>query len=246
MAVLAVDPTSQRSGGSILGDKTRMASLSMSRDAFVRPSPTSGTLGGVARRTRETMLLVEAAGFDVVIVETVGVGQSETTVAGMVDIFVVLLLPGGGDELQGIKKGVIELADLIAINKADGDNRTNAERTAADYQGAINLLTPRSADWTPPVLTVSGLANQGLDKLWNEITKHDALMTKTGERVRRRSEQSVTWMDELLQDQVLSRLLASDSSQAALADARDAVRSGRITPQRGVEAVLLASGLDIQ
>ncbi len=161
VAVLAVDPTSRRTGGSILGDKTRMQRLATSDHAFIRPSPTSGTLGGVARRTRETMLLVEAAGYDVVIVETVGVGQSETAVAEMVDFFLVLLLAGGGDDLQGIKKGIIEIADMVVINKADGDNATRATRSAAEYQGALGLLTPASPSWHPPVMTMSGRDNTG-------------------------------------------------------------------------------------
>src|SRR6476620_3884493 len=172
VAVLAVDPTSTRSGGSILGDKTRMTRLSQSPAAFIRPSPTSGTLGGVARRTREAMALVEAAGFDVVIVETVGVGQSEVAVAGMVDFFLVLLLAGGGDDLQGIKKGIIEIADMIAINKADGDNVIRAERAAAEYRAALQILTPQSATWSPPVLTGSGRDNGGLDALWAKIAEH--------------------------------------------------------------------------
>ena len=167
VAVLAIDPTSKRTGGAILGDKTRMARLSQSRQAFIRPSPTSGTLGGVARRTRETMSLVEAAGFDIVIVETVGVGQSETTVADMVDFFLVLLLAGAGDELQGIKRGVIELADMIAVTKSDGDNIERAGRAAAELRGALNILTPRDQDWTPSVLTISAQEDRGLDNLWD-------------------------------------------------------------------------------
>ncbi|MBU2532753.1 MAG: methylmalonyl Co-A mutase-associated GTPase MeaB, partial [Alphaproteobacteria bacterium] len=186
VAVLAVDPTSTRSGGSILGDKTRMNRLAVHPNAYVRPSPTSGTLGGVAKKTRETMALVEAAGFDIVIVETVGVGQSEVTVADMVDIFLVLLLPGGGDELQGIKKGIIEIADLIAINKADGDNRKRAERSAAEYRAALTLLTPTSTNWQPPVIAISGLANEGLDELWNQIQSHRDRLTATGEFLSRR------------------------------------------------------------
>ena len=161
VAVLAVDPSSTRTGGSILGDKTRMARLSADPNAFIRPSPTSGTLGGVAAKTRETMLLCEAAGFDVVLVETVGVGQSETAVAELTDFFLVLMLPGAGDELQGIKKGVLELADMIAVNKADGDNAARASAAAAEYRAALQILTPASPDWSPPVVTVSGLAGRG-------------------------------------------------------------------------------------
>src|SRR5262245_34059267 len=198
VAVLAVDPTSTRSGGSILGDKTRMTELAQNRAAFIRPSPTSGTLGGVARKTREAMALVEAAGFDVVIVETVGVGQSEVAVAGMVDFFLVLLLAGGGDDLQGIKKGIIELADMIAINKADGANVEAANRAANEYQGALHILTPSSPSWQPPVLTVSGRDNVGLDALWERIEEHARIMKASGERTERRRRQAVTWMREML------------------------------------------------
>lgn len=243
IAVLAVDPTSQRSGGSILGDKTRMSKLSIDRSAFIRPSPTSGTLGGVARRTRETMTLVEAAGFDIVLVETVGVGQSETTVADMVDIFVVLLLPGGGDDLQGIKKGVIELADLVAINKADGDNKRRAERTAGDYRSALTLLTPVEADWRPPVLTMSGLENEGLTQLWHEIDKHQTLMQKTGARARRRARQALSWMDDLLGDEMWQRLVHSERAKPLYENLRDQVRRGDIAPGRAVDRLLEKLGL---
>lgn len=243
VAVLAVDPTSKRSGGSILGDKTRMAQLSVDNRAFVRPSPTSGTLGGVTRRTRETMVLVEAAGFDVVIVETVGVGQSETAVADMVDIFVVLLLPGGGDDLQGIKKGVIELAELVAINKADGEMRARAERTAADYRAALHLLQPAHPDWTPPVLTMSGLTNDGLDQLWQHIAQHQALMHRTGSHAARRRAQAVAWMDELLGDTMRERLLGQDAVRDAHRAARADVAAGTLAPGRAVDRILEAAGL---
>jgi LAO/AO transport system kinase len=191
VAVLAVDPTSTRSGGSILGDKTRMVRLAQSRSAFIRPSPTSGTLGGVARKTRETMLLVEAAGFDVVIVETVGVGQSEVAVAAMVDFFLVLLLAGGGDDLQGIKRGIIEVADMIAITKADGDNVARARKAAATYQSALGIITPTSPGWVPPVLTISAQDDRGLDELWAKILDHRERMTATGEFQARRGAQAV-------------------------------------------------------
>ena len=169
MAVLAVDPSSTRSGGSVLGDKTRMPRLAQDAKAFVRPSPTSGTLGGVTRKTRETMALCEAAGFDVILVETVGVGQSETAVAEMVDFFLALMLPGAGDELQGIKKGLVEIADMIAVNKADGDNVERANAAASVYRAALNIITPTSPNWTPPVVTISGKDNVGLDALWGGI-----------------------------------------------------------------------------
>ena len=163
--MLAVDPSSTRTGGSILGDKTRMARLAVDPNAFVRPSPSSGTLGGVAAKTRETMLLCEAAGYDVILVETVGIGQSETAVADMSDFFLALMLPGAGDELQGIKKGVVELADMIAVNKADGDNVKRARAAAAEYRAALHILTPRSPNWTPPVVTYSALTGDGIAEL---------------------------------------------------------------------------------
>src|SRR5205823_4973228 len=206
VAVLAVDPTSTRSGGSILGDKTRMTRLAQSRSAFIRPSPTSGTLGGVARKTREAMALVEAAGFDVVIVETVGVGQSEVAVAGMVDFFLVLLLAGGGDDLQGIKRGIVEIADMIAITKADGDNVARTLRAAAVYQGALAILTPLSPSWAPPVLRVSAAENRGLDEMWAGIVEHRARLTATGELAGRRGAQAVAWMEELLREHMLAAL----------------------------------------
>lgn len=243
VAVLAVDPTSRRTGGSILGDKTRMTRLSASDRAFIRPSPTSGTLGGVTRRTRETMLLVEAAGFDVVIVETVGVGQSETAVADMVDFFLVLMLAGGGDELQGIKKGVIEIADMIAINKADGDNLKGARRTAADYQSALNILTPKSANWTPPVIVVSALENRGLDLLWEKIAEHQARMAASGELLARRQAQSVAWMHDMLQERLLAELKSREGAEDRIAELEDDVRQGRITAPTAVERIIGLIGL---
>ncbi len=238
VAVLAIDPTSKRTGGSILGDKTRMARLAVHPQAFIRPSPTSGTLGGVARKTRETMALVEAAGFDVVIVETVGVGQSEVTVAEMVDFFLVLLIPGGGDELQGIKKGIIEIADMIAINKADGDNVARARRSAADYKGALNLLMPASQTWKPPVLTISGLENVGLDALWANVERHRDLTTASGERDARRSAQAVAWMRDMLTEQLMARALAKPDVAGRLAAAEAEVAAGRLLPTRAVDDVL--------
>src|SRR5450631_152936 len=186
VAVLAVDPSSSRTGGSILGDKTRMAQLASDPNAFVRPSPSSGTLGGVAAKTRETMLLCEAAGYDVLIVETVGVGQSETTVADMTDFFLVLMVAGAGDELQGIKKGIVEIADMIAVNKADGDNIARAKLAAADYRGALHILAPRSPTWSPPVATYSALTEKGIDGLWAQVLAHKEKMTGSGELAARR------------------------------------------------------------
>src|SRR6201993_3945719 len=186
VAVLAVDPSSARTGGSILGDKTRMARLAVSDQAFIRPSPSSGTLGGVAAKTREAMLLCEAAGFDVILVETVGIGQSETAVADMKDFLLALMLPGAGDELQGIKKGLVELADMIAINKADGDNIKRANLAAADYRSALHILQPRSEHWQPPVVTYSALTGAGIAGLWQKIVDHRNAMTASGDFAARR------------------------------------------------------------
>jgi LAO/AO transport system kinase len=238
VAVLAVDPTSRRTGGSILGDKTRMQRLSQSREAFIRPSPTSGTLGGVARRTRETMALCEAAGFDVIIVETVGVGQSETAVSEMVDFFLVLLLPGGGDDLQGIKKGVVEIADMIAINKSDGDNMDRASRAAAEYRAALHILTPISLSWSPPVVRISGLTNLGLDEMWAKIREHRRIMMGTGEFEARRRQQAVSAMQDLLTDRMLQSLKANPRVAERLPQLEADVRAGHMTPAFAVEEVL--------
>jgi LAO/AO transport system kinase len=243
VAVLAVDPTSKRTGGSILGDKTRMNDLAQSLQAFIRPSPTSGTLGGVTRKTRETMALVEAAGFDVIIVETVGVGQSEVAVADMVDFFLVLLLAGGGDDLQGIKKGIIELADMIAINKADGDNVARAERSASDYRNAIAIFTPKGAPWVPPVLTISGRDNRGLDQLWQRIEEHRDLMSASGERAARRQRQAVEWMRDMLGDRLMASLKANPKVAARLPRLEDDVRNGRLLPSLAVDQILALIGL---
>jgi len=243
VAVLAVDPTSRRTGGSILGDKTRMNRLAQTPNAFIRPSPTSGTLGGVTRKTRETMALCEAAGFDVIIVETVGVGQSETAVADMVDFFLVLLLAGGGDDLQGIKKGVIEIADMIAINKADGDNVTRAGRAASEYQAALTIFTPKDAAWFPPVLTISGRENIGLDKLWSKILEHRATMSAAGEYQARRQRQAVAWMRDMLHDRLMAALHANPDVAARLPSLEAAVRDGKLLPTLAVDDVLALMGL---
>ena len=243
VAVLAVDPSSPRSGGSILGDKTRMARLAQSRSAFIRPSPTSGTLGGVARKTRESMALLEAAGFDIVIVETVGVGQSEVAVAGMVDFFLVLLLAGGGDDLQGIKRGIVEIADLIAITKADGDNVVRARRAQATYQGALSILAPATSGWVAPVLTISAQENRGLDALWEKIIEHREAMTASGVFAARRGAQAVGWMRDLLQERLLSALAADARVAARLAELEGEVRSGRRTPALAVAELVAMIGL---
>jgi LAO/AO transport system kinase len=238
VAVLAVDPSSTRTGGSILGDKTRMERLSRDERAFIRPSPSSGALGGVARATRETMALCEAAGFDVIIVETVGVGQSETAVAGMVDFFLVLLQPGAGDELQGIKKGVAELADMIVINKADGGAEARARITAADYRAALHMLTPRSPHWRPPVITISAIKNIGLDEMWKNVAAHREAMTAAGAFEERRAAQAVQWMHEMIDEGLRSRAKADARIAARLAALETAVREGRTTPGLAADEIL--------
>jgi LAO/AO transport system kinase len=200
VAVLAVDPSSKRSGGSVLADKTRMEKLSVEENAFIRPSPSGGTLGGVARKTRETMIICEAAGFDVVIVETVGVGQSETTVASMVDFFLVLMIAGAGDEIQGIKKGILELADAIAVNKADGDNVKKAEVARKQYETAIHYLAPSLPIWTPPVLTCSALEMIGIEEIWQTVLEHREKFMETGELEANRRKQAVDWMWSLVKE----------------------------------------------
>ena len=225
VAVLAVDPSSARTGGSILGDKTRMARLSASDSAYIRPSPASGTLGGVAAKTREAMLLCEASGFDVVLVETVGIGQSETAVCDMTDFFLALMLPGAGDELQGIKKGLVELADMIAVNKADGDNIKRANLAAAEYRGALHILSPRSEHWHPPVLTYSALTGTGIDALWQKILDHRTAMNASGEFAARRRQQQMKWMWSMLEQRMMARLRA-DAVDAHKSE-KDRNRSGR-------------------
>jgi LAO/AO transport system kinase len=240
VAVLAVDPSSQRSGGSILGDKTRMARLANDADAFIRPSPTGGTVGGVAAKTRECMLLCEAAGYDVVLVETVGVGQSETAVADMTDFFLVLMLPGGGDELQGLKKGILELADMLAVTKADGDNRARAKAAAAEYGAAFNILAPRSPHWTPPVVTCSALAEEGIDTIWNAVTDHRARLRAAGEFDARRREQQVKWMWTMLEERLLRRLHGDEMLRARLPALEAEVASGALSPGLAVEEIAAA------
>jgi LAO/AO transport system kinase len=237
VAVLAVDPSSARTGGSILGDKTRMAMLSAEDNAFIRPSPSSGTLGGVAAKTREAMLLCEAAGFDVVLVETVGIGQSETAVCDMTDFFLALMLPGGGDELQGIKKGLIELADMIAINKADGDNLKRANITAGDYRGALHILTPRSEHWHPPVVTYSALANTGIEELWQKILEHRTAMNASGDFAERRREQQVKWMWTMLEQRLMARLRADPALRGKVKAIEREVADASLTPAVAAEQI---------
>jgi LAO/AO transport system kinase len=236
VAVLAVDPSSARTGGSILGDKTRMARLSNSDAAFIRPSPSSGTLGGVAK-TREAMLLCEAAGFDVVLVETVGIGQSETAVCDMTDFFLALMLPGAGDELQGIKKGLVELADMIAINKADGDNIKRANMAAAEYRSALHILNPRSQHWHPPVVTYSALTGTGMDALWQKVVDHRTAMNASGEFASRRREQQVKWMWSMLESRMMVRLRSDAAIRAKVKKTEADVADGRITPALAAEQI---------
>jgi LAO/AO transport system kinase len=243
VAVLAVDPSSTRTGGSILGDKTRMAKLAVDPNAFIRPSPTSGTLGGVAAKTRETMLVCEAAGYDVVLVETVGVGQSETAVADMTDFFLVLMVAGAGDELQGLKKGIVELADMIAINKADGDNIARANLAAADYRAALNILVPRSPTWSPPVVTYSALTGKGIAELWGRIVEHKEKMTASGELAARRREQQVKWMWTMLEERLTARLRGDAAVRAKLRQAEAAVADGKLAPTLAVEQIAQLLGV---
>jgi LAO/AO transport system kinase len=237
VAVLAVDPSSARTGGSILGDKTRMARLSASDHAYIRPSPASGTLGGVAAKTREAMLLCEAAGFDVILVETVGIGQSETAVCDMTDFFLALMLPGAGDELQGIKKGLVELADMIAINKADGDNVKRANLAAAEYRGALHILSPRSEHWHPPVVTYSALTGSGIDMLWQTILDHRTAMNASGEFAARRQQQQVKWMWSMLEQRMMARLRADASVRSKVKRIEAEVASGRVSPALAAEQI---------
>ncbi len=238
VAVLAVDPSSPRSGGSILGDKTRMEELSRDERAFIRPSPSGGTLGGVARRTREALLACEAAGFDVIIVETVGVGQSETAVADMVDIFLLLLVPGGGDELQGIKKGIVEIADLVVVNKADGDLAAAAERAARDYQNALHLLRPTSPHWSPPVLRCSALAGMGIDQVWAGVARYRQVMGEAGALAARRTGQARAWMWNEVAENLMLRFRGHAGVTALLPEVEAKVAAGAITPTSAAQALL--------
>ncbi|MBX5486636.1 MAG: methylmalonyl Co-A mutase-associated GTPase MeaB [Mycolicibacterium hassiacum] len=241
VAVLAVDPSSTRSGGSILGDKTRMARLAVHPDAYVRPSPTAGTLGGVAKATRETIVLVEAAGYDVVLVETVGVGQSEVTVAEMVDTFVFLTLARTGDQLQGIKKGVLELADIIVVNKADGEHALEARKAARELTGAIRLIYPRETLWRPPVLTMSALEGTGLAELWDTVLKHRQVLMDAGEFEARRRTQQVKWMWSMVREAVLDRLLSNPAVTEIRAEVERKVRDGELTPTLAAQQLLDAA-----
>ncbi len=230
VAVLAVDPSSTLSHGSIMADKTRMEKLSIEPDAFIRPSPSGGTLGGVASKTRETMIACEASGFDVLIVETVGVGQSETTVASMVDFFLVLMISGAGDEIQGIKKGVLELADAVAVNKADGDNIAKAKRARKEYESALHLLRPETRTWAAPVLICSSLKMKGIDNIWETVLDHRKKFTETGELEEKRKKQSVAWMKALLEEGIKEWFYRKNDFRKSLKKLIRDVEKGSVSP----------------
>lgn len=238
VAVLAVDPSSTRTGGSILGDKTRMGELTKQENAFVRPSPTGGTLGGVARRTREAMLLCEAGGFDVVLVETVGVGQSEVTVEGMVDCFLLVLAPGGGDELQGIKRGIMELADLVVVNKADGDLAKVASVAASEYANALRLVRSKTPAWTPRVVLVSALEGRGVSECWEAVEEHHRALEDAGDLVSRRSEQAKAWMWSEISAALVEHVREQPASAELTAKLEAEVAAGRLPASVAADRVL--------
>ncbi len=238
VAVLAVDPSSSRSGGSIMADKTRMERLSLEDRAFIRPSPSGGTLGGVARKTRETMLVCEAAGFDVIMVETVGVGQSETTVASMVDFFLLLMLAGAGDEIQGIKKGILEIADAVAINKADTNNIQKAQEARQEYEKALNLLRPSSPVWRPPVLTCSAVELTGIDEIWETVLKHRRQLMATDELNQKRKKQAIDWLWSLVEDGLKDRFYQNQGIMTQLPRVLKAVETGEMAPSAAADNLL--------
>ena len=243
VAVLAVDPTSTRTGGSILGDKTRMGRLSAETDAYIRPSPAGTSLGGVTKTTRETIAIAEAAGFDVVLVETVGVGQSETAVSNMVDVFVVVAIPGAGDELQGIKRGLLELADIIAVNKADNDNVERANRAATEYRAALHILASSNAAWQPAVLTLSARDNRGLDELWEKVKECHATLSESGVLDGRRADQATAWMREIFEQRLLAAFKGGRKAARQYQDIEDKVRARELTPAEGAEELAKLAGL---
>ena len=238
VAVLAVDPTSQISGGSILGDKTRMDQLSQSNDAFIRPTPTAGSQGGVARRTREVILACEAASFDIILVETVGVGQSETAVADMVDMFLLLLLPGSGDELQGLKRGIVELADLVIVNKADREMLAAAERVAVEYKNALNLLRPLSKYWDPQVVTCSALEGKGIADIWKIIEDYRLIHSKEGTFEKKRLQQAISWMWREVDDSLLTSFRSHSDVQKHIMEMEKQVELGSLTPSFAAKTLL--------
>jgi GTPase len=243
VAVLAVDPTSSRSGGSILGDKTRMGRLATDPSAFIRPSPAGESLGGVTKTTRETIALVEGAGYDVVLVETVGVGQSETAVSNMVDVFVVVAIPGAGDELQGIKRGLLELADIIAVNKADSDNIERANRAAMEYRTGLHILAAGHANWEPQVLTLSARDNRGLDELWTKIRDRYRALSDSGALQARRAEQAVSWMREIFEQRLLSAFKGGKRAARHVRELEDKVRAGKMTPGSAAQELAHLAGV---
>ena len=240
VAVLAVDPSSAKSGGSILGDKTRMDTLSTDANAFIRPSPASGTLGGVASKTREAILCCEAAGFDTILVETVGVGQSELVVADMTDFFLVLMLAGAGDGLQGIKRGLMELADMLVVNKADGDMESKANKAAQTYRGALGLLNANESDWKPPVLTCSALHNKGVDAVWEKVEEHNSA-AQTGNRIAlKRADQELKWLWSMVNEELHAALKTHPAMQTKVAEVENSVREGSTAPTRAARELLRA------
>jgi len=242
LAVLAVDPTSQRSGGSLLGDKTRMETLSMNPQAYIRPSPAGDSLGGVAHQTRETMLLCETTGFDVILIETVGVGQSETLVHGMVDFFLLLMLAGAGDELQGMKRGIMEMADALVITKADGDNRAAASRARVEYQNALHLFPPTGTGWFPPVVTCSALTPsdepESVASGWQLVDQHRQLMTQNGQHTLRRQAQQLDWFRSYLRQRLDEQFFGQPTLRDRLLAVEDRVRAGELLPVQAVETLL--------
>ncbi len=240
LAVLTIDPSSALSKGSILGDKTRMEKLSGDENCFIRPSPSGGTLGGVARKTRETISVCEAAGYDVIIIETVGVGQSEITVRSMVDFFLLVLIAGAGDELQGIKKGIIELADMIAINKADGDNKQKAELARAEYENALHYLRSDDGGWRPKTVTCSALTGEGVPQIWKEIQRFKEIMQNSGEFEKRRSEQNLEWMFTLLEESIKQKFYSHPKVRTALSSLREKVKKGKLLPTKAADELLSA------
>ncbi len=242
VAVLAVDPSSPRSGGALLGDKTRMVELARTEGAFIRPSPSRGTLGGVHRRTRESILACEAAGFDLILVETVGVGQSETEAAGMVDAFLLLLAPGAGDELQGLKRGIVELADVVAVNKDDGELAAAARRMQSEYRAALHLLRPMHAEWQVPVLRCSALERKGIDSVWSATLRHCAAMEASGAFAARRAGQSKDWLWSELREGLVERFLADSRLKSRLARAEAKVAEGAIAPTAAARDLLAGFG----
>jgi LAO/AO transport system kinase len=238
VAVLAVDPSSTVSGGSILGDKTRMAELSLKEEAFIRPSPSGGTLGGVTRTTRQTMIACEAAGYDIILVETVGTGQSEVAVSDMTDLFLVLMLPGAGDELQGIKKGVLELADMIVINKADGGNEVRAKQAAQHYRNALHIMQQRSPNWTPPVLLCSALKNMGLDSVRAKLNDHKDKLSATGEFEAKRQKQRLKWMWSMVQDRLMTDLKTHPEVVERIPQVEADLLAGNLTATLAAEELL--------